>query len=233
LADGRTVLVTRPEPGAAETAARLLAMGFTPVSAPMLTIRPRAPLPARPVAPQAILVTSANAIPALPAAWRARPLLAVGDATAARAVAAGFTRVESAGADAAALAALVIARCRPHGGALLLASGMGQGLTLAASLRAAGFTVQRRIAYAARPAESLPAPAAAALAAGRVGTILFFSPATARGFVVLLQRAGLPICGVEALAISQAAAIPLALLPWRGIRVASHPNQDALLALLA
>ena len=172
-------------------------------------------------------------MPALPAAWHGRPLLAVGDATAARARAAGIRLVESADADADALVELVIARCRPAEGPLLLASGAGQGMPLARALRAAGFTLHRRVAYAARPAESLPPAVAQALAAGAIGAALFFSPATARRCVTLLRRARLPICGVEALAISPAAALPLALLPWRRIRVASHPNQDALLALLA
>ena len=233
LRPGAGVLVTRPEPGAGETAERLRRLGFAPVAAPMLVIRPGAVLPPHPAAPQAILVTSGNAVPALPAAWHGCPLLAVGDATAARARAAGFRLVESAGADATALAALVIARCRPAAGPLLLASGSGQGMPLAHALREAGFTLNRRVAYATRPSESLPPAAAAALAAGGVGAALFFSPATARRCVALLRRARLPTCEVEALAISEAAALPLAVLPWRRIRVASHPNQDALLALLA
>ena len=39
-----TILITRPEPAATETAVRVTAMGFHPVVAPMMTIRTMAPL---------------------------------------------------------------------------------------------------------------------------------------------------------------------------------------------
>lgn len=230
---GRLILVTRPEPGAAETAARLAAMGHRALSAPMLTIRPRPPLPAGRSAPQAMLITSANAVAALPESFRSIPVFAVGDATAERARAAGFAAVESAGRDAVALATLVAARCDPAGAPLLLASGLGQGMPLLRDLRAAGFLVRRRVAYAAAPAEALPATIQTALRGGEVAAALFFSPATARRCVTLLRQGRIPVHAVDALAISEAAAVPLSLLPWRHIRVASNPNQDALLALLA
>lgn len=188
----------------------------------------------RPGRPQAVLVTSGNALPALPAALHATPLLAVGDATAARARAAGFAEVLSAGRDAAALADLAAARLDPAAGPLLLASGAGQGFELAAALRVSGFTVIRRVAYVAQPATALPQAARAALAAGQVGTALFFSPETARVFVTLLQRDMPPaiVQGVVALAISSRTADALFPLPWRHVRVASQPDQDTLLTLL-
>jgi hypothetical protein len=81
----------------------------------------------------------------------------VGDATAARARAAGFGDVTSAGRNAEALAALVGARCRADGGTLLLPTAEGEGLVLARTLRAAGFAVARRTVYAAVPQNTLPA----------------------------------------------------------------------------
>ena len=89
----------------------------------------------------AILVTSGNAIPSLPASHHHLPLFAVGEATAARARDAGFTQVNSADGDANALAELVARSCDRHAGPLLLASGRGQGEGLAADLRARGFRV--------------------------------------------------------------------------------------------
>jgi uroporphyrinogen-III synthase len=226
------LLVTRPEPGASETAARLAALGFFPVLAPMLTIVSRAIRLVH--EPQAVLVTSGNALPALPAELHRTKLLAVGDATAARAKAAGFTAVHSAGRDAAALETLAARLLRPPAGPLLLASGAGQGRELAAALRSRGFAVVRRVAYAARPATALPEPARAALADGTIRAALFFSPATARAFVTILQR-DMPariVQGVVALAISPNTATALNALPWRQVRVASHPDQDGLLTLL-
>jgi uroporphyrinogen-III synthase len=226
------ILVTRPEPGASDTAARLAALGFSPVLAPVMAIVPKAM--ALPRTPQAVLVTSGNAIPALPATLCSVPLLAVGDATATRASNAGFLRVQSAAGDAAALAALAATTLAPAAGPLLLACGQGQGDALARTLRAQGFAVLRRIAYASLPASALPAAARSALANGAVRAALFFSPRSARIFVTILQR-DMPaevVRGIEALAISQPTQVALRGLPWRRVRVASHPNQDELLKLL-
>ncbi len=228
------MLVTRPEPGAGETARRLQALGHTPLIAPVLRIVATATRLPPPGAVQAVLATSANALPAL-AGHRDCRLLAVGDATAARAREAGFGDILSAGRDAVALAALVGAQCDPAGLPLLLAVGAGEGGELVGLLRTAGFTVLRRETYAARPVERLPAAAVAALGAGEIGTALFFSGATVRAFIDLLGGA-LPLSvatGIDALALSPAVARALTPLPWRRIRVASDPNQDAILTLMA
>jgi uroporphyrinogen-III synthase len=228
------VLITRPEPGASETAARLAAMGFVPIVAPLLEIRNlRAPLPPSGDV-QAILVTSGSAIPALPASHRHLPLFAVGEATAARARAAGFTQVSSADGDSADLAALVVRNCQPAAGPLLLACGRDQGKPLADALRVRGFGVVRRVVYAAIPASALPDPAREAFASAALRAALFFSAETARHCVRLLQARQMheAVRSVEALAIGQSTAVALETLPWRRMRVASQPNQEAMLALL-
>ncbi|MBE7212127.1 MAG: uroporphyrinogen-III synthase, partial [Gluconacetobacter diazotrophicus] len=143
------MLVVRPEPGAADTAAAVRERGFAVLVAPVQRIVPvELSLPdAALVRMQAVLVTSGQALPALAAlrdALGERPLLAVGNATARRARDAGFAAVESAGGDAAALRRLAAARLRPERGKLLLASGRGQGMELARGLRADGFRVWRR-----------------------------------------------------------------------------------------
>jgi uroporphyrinogen-III synthase len=231
---GAGVLVTRPEPGASDTAARVAALGYRPVIAPLLEIRPaRATLPPS-GSVQAILVTSGNALPALPVSHRHLPLFAVGEATATQARRIGFAQVISADGDAAALASLVTERSDRHAGPLLLASGHGQGEALAADLRTRGFRVIRRVVYAAVPVANLPEIAREAFAAGRLTAALFFSAETARQCVRLLQAARLheAVGAVEALAIGQRAAVALETLRWRQIRVAARPNQDAMLALL-
>lgn len=209
-------------------------MGFRPVIAPALVIRMVAAHLPDPGSVQAVLVTSANALPAFASSWHGRPLFAVGAATAVQARADGFRDVHSAGADAVALAALVAQGRRPGGGPLLLASGRGQGQTLAATLRAAGFRVLRRVVYAAEPAPALPAPALTALAEGRICHALFFSAETARAFLRLARRAGLveSLRRIDAISIGQPARVALEAVPWRRIRVAARPTQDAMLAWL-
>ncbi len=84
------MLVTRPQPGADATAARLVALGFEPAIAPLLAVEHLACDLPPPDGLGAVLATSGNAVDAIPGAWRGLPLFAVGDATAARARAAGF-----------------------------------------------------------------------------------------------------------------------------------------------
>lgn len=222
------VLITRPEPGASETALWLAAQGLQPVLAPLLRIHA---LPSRtPPGIRAVLVTSGNAIPALPASLHALPLYAVGDATARRAAQAGFSDVRSADGDAQDLLALV--RQRPPG-PVLLASGRGQGHALAADLRAAGFTVHRRAVYAATPVGRFPVSARNALLEGRIRAALFLSAETARTFAAILPPAlRQALKGLDALAIAQPTADAIAHLPWRSVRVSAKPTLERILAML-
>lgn len=218
------VLITRPDPGAAETAQAVAALGWTPVLAPALTLTPRT---LAPVVVQASLITSRSAAAALPAGL---PVLAVGEATAAAARALGHD-AQAADGDAASLLALTISRLRPADGPLLLAVGQGYAADLAAGLRDAGFRVLRRIAYAAQPTTGLPEPARTALASGEVSQALFLSPRSAQAIMALLPPGA--AVGIRAIAISPRVARALATLPWKGISTATRPDHEAMLECLA
>jgi len=230
----KRILITRPEPGASQTAERVTALGFTPIVAPVLAIMPvSAPL-RLPGSIAATLITSRNAVPACPAACFERPVFAVGSATAARASAAGFRQVIDADADAEAMAALVAKTLAPGDGSLFLPTGLGQGTALASDLRKRGFRVIRRVAYQAVSVAALPPEAVSDLQQGQLTAAMFFSTETARHFVRLVLEAGLgeAVTDVEALSISERPAMELKRLPWRRISVAAKPNQNAMLALL-
>jgi uroporphyrinogen-III synthase len=229
----QAVLVTRPEPGATETAERLDALGFDPVLAPSIRIRAlqaNLPPPARVVA---VLITSGQAISAIPETYCSAKIFAVGDATAARARHAGFSDIVSARGDAKDLVGVVCGAVAPNA-TLLLVTGQGLGHSLAASLRAAGFAVIRRSVYAPLPVRRLPAPALCALRSGRLRAAMFFSADTALRFASMIERAALhdAVVKTDAVAISRPAAVALKGLPWRRILVADRPDQDAMLALL-
>ena len=223
--------MTRPEPGASATAARLTASGWHPVVMPFLTVRPLGTTLPAAASLQAIVTASANAVH-LPAAYQALPLLAVGNATASQARAAGFAHVHSADGDAPALADLASRLLDPAGRPVLLATARGQGMELARALGQNGFTVHRRAVYAADPVRRFPPHAAEAIAAG-LHAVLFFSAETARAFARLLP---IPLrrclTGTDAAAIGPAAADAVRHLPWRALRVAVRPTQDEVLALL-
>jgi uroporphyrinogen-III synthase len=222
------VLITRPEPGCAETAAAVAGLGWRPVLAPALALQSR-PLPRASV--QAMLITSRAAAASLPLG---PPILAVGEASAAQARALGHRDVTAASGDAVSLAALARDQLRPADGPLLLAVGQGYALDLAAALRGAGFTVLRRVAYAARATPALPEAAAAALRGGLVGQALFLSPRSAETAIAQLRAAGLAAeaTGIHAIAISPRVGRALSALPWRAISVADRPDHDAMLQRL-
>ncbi|GAN81400.1 uroporphyrinogen-III synthase [Acidocella aminolytica] len=220
------LLVTRPEPGASATASRLAAMGHDPVLLPCLAVTP---LPPRlPPHPAALVVTSGQAVPALPARLHGVPVFCVGDATAVKLRAAGFTRVESAHGDAVALTKLIVARNVP--GLHVLAVGERHGQKLAADLRAAGISVLRRRVYKVAKLKNMPDAVRAALAAGEFDGALFYSAETARAFSQLRP----PGTGaMQAYALSQNVAKGLQELPWAAIHVGQAPTEADLMALLA
>jgi uroporphyrinogen-III synthase len=226
------VLITRPEREAASIAQALAARGHQAVLAPLFRLQilhPPADFAATLAAAQAILITSANGARALAEATelRSKPVFAVGDTTATTAEGLGFTPVTSAAGDAAALSELVGQRLKPEAGPLLHVSGADAAGTLAPE----GFDVKRVVLYEAREAEALPDSARAALQARAIDIATFFSPRAAQLFVRLVTEAGLAeACRpVTAIAISPAAAQPLADLPFRRTVAAERPTRQAVL----
>lgn len=218
--------MTRPEPGASATAERLIAMGHVPVMLPCLSIIPQ---PAKlPPYPAALVVTSGQAVPALPARLHGAPVFCVGDATAAKLRMAGFTRVESAAGDAAALTRLILARNVP--GLHVLAVGERQGQKLAADLRAAGISVLRRRVYRVAKLRVMPETIRAGMQAGEFDGALFYSAETARAFA-LLNPPG--TAAMQAYVLSQNVAEGLQDLPWTVIHTAIAPTEADLMAMLA
>jgi uroporphyrinogen-III synthase len=224
-----SVLITRPREDAGRTADRVAALGFVPLVTPFVTVRHLKPaLPSR---VQAVLVTSGNAVSGLRP--MDVPLLAVGDATADRARAAGFRRVESAGRNAAALVELAARVARPADGPLLLVCGARQGHAPVSALRGLGFSVIRRVTYAADPVRRFPAEAGAALCGNALHAALFLSAETAAAFVRTMPRALAPhLTNVLGVAIGKMAADALRPLPWREVRLAHDPTLDGVLAQL-
>ncbi|MDQ1079999.1 uroporphyrinogen-III synthase [Pseudoroseomonas cervicalis] len=234
------ILVTRPEPGCAETMQAVAALGWRPVAAPALVLRPCAPATGWDRPTQALLLPSRASARALaPLLARgllpaALPVLAVGPGTAEETRRAGFTDVLMAEGDAVSLAALAAARLDPKGAPLCLAAGQGYSMALASALRGHGFAVRRRVVYAAHPATALPEAAIAALKQGEIRAALFLSPRSAHVTQRLLRGSGLAetVRQVTALALSSRIAGALAGMPWQVIRATPVPDLAALLALL-
>jgi uroporphyrinogen-III synthase len=216
------VAITRTLPDAERTAERVRALGAQPVLAPLITIIPCA-YDTNVEDAQALLFTSANGVRAFPDARRlhAKPVLTVGDATAEAARSAGFSEVRSADGDAGALAALAKATLQPNAGKLVHIAGDHVAGDLAGELGAAGFTVERRVGYAARAA--LTAPPALL---GPLDIVLFHSARATETFVAL----GAPNADkLTAACISEAVAQAAGKARWARIIVSPAPREDALL----
>jgi uroporphyrinogen-III synthase len=233
---GLLALVTRPRAEAADLAAALAARGIAAVIEPLLDIHFRGEPAPDLAGVQAILCTSANGVRALArrSGERRLPLLAVGEATAARARAEGFADVASADGTVDDLVRLVRERLRPAAGRLLHVAGSVVARDLAGALRNHGFSVERAVLYEARPVPALTAATVRALDAGIIDVALFFSPRTAAIFRQLAERAGLAEALRFATAISISAAVDAALQPlrFRERRIAGRPDQAAMLAAL-
>ena len=220
------LLVTRPEPGASATARRLGAMGHEPVLLPCLSVKTTPPR--LPPHPAALVVTSGQAVPALPARLHHVPVFCVGDATGAKLRQAGFTRVESARGDAEDLFRLIAAR--RVAGLHVLAVGERHGQALLAKLRGAGISAVRRKVYSVAKLRHMPEDVRALLAAGGLEGALFYSAETARAFAALHPPG---TAAMEAFALSENVAQAVKGLPWRKIHVALVPTEADLMALLA
>jgi uroporphyrinogen-III synthase len=238
------ILVTRPQPDNNVTAAALRASGYTVLAAPMLRFeRVMLSLDAG-AHPQAVIVTSANALralaeqPALPDLLRL-PLFAVGDRTAQAARDAGFAQVVSAQGDAGALRDLVMKRAKKSGltdgATLLYLAGADLARDLAGELGGHGFHVVTQTTYRMAPVVGLPDDVVAAFAAGTVDAVLHYSRRSARAF---FQAAGHDGVEISALALphcclSEAIAAVAHDAGATQVIAAAVPDEASLFAALA
>lgn len=216
------VASTRAQPEADRTAERVRARGHEAIITPLLTIVPCG-YDTSTEGAQAIIFTSTNGVRAFPDARGARDriVLTVGDATAEAAREAGFNNVRSADGDVAALAALAKAAFDPTKGKLIHIAGDHVAGDLGGALRAAGFTVERRLAYASVAAATLPDALKQPL-----DIVLFHSARAAETFVKL----GAPNArNLTAGCLSAAVAEAAGKTSWKRIIVAPRPREDDLL----
>ena len=232
-APARGVWITRAEPGAGATAARVSALGCRPIIAPVLAFHAieDSTLDIKPG--EALAFTSINGVASAAPRIAARDMtvFAVGDATAEAARAAGFAHVLSASGDVTALAALIV-RHQPPGGVLHPAATVTAG-DLVGRLQAAGLAARTVAVYRTNQAKGLYQGVAAALDDQTLAVVLLHSPRAACAVADLLTARAYPLQGITALGLSQACIAPLTGLGFGRLVSAATPREDALMALLA
>jgi uroporphyrinogen-III synthase len=223
------VWITRAEPGATATAARLRVLGFEPVIAPLIETRP---LPAKPdlAGVAALAFTSAAGVAAFAAvcATRDLPVFAVGEATAAAAHDAGWTEVTCADGDVAVLARLITAERPRIAGAVLHAGAAAPAGDLVGALTRAGLSARCLAVYETVPATP---PRAALDRLESLAAVLVHSPSAGTRLAEVL--AGGKAANLAAYCLSPAVAATLRPARIERIFTAAMPNEDALLSLLA
>jgi uroporphyrinogen-III synthase len=231
------LLVTRPEPDAERTAAALRRRGHATIVAPLLRIETLTDTDFGTGPWNAILVTSANAAPAIAAHTRLAelgvlPVFAVGERSADAIRAAGFREVISARGDVGDLAERVARSVKPPARLLYLAAADRSG-DLAGALNALGFAVDTVVVYRAVAAATLPADAVAALADGIDG-VLHFSRRSAETYVKTANVAGLLFAALAPVhyCLSARVAEPLMQAGARAVSIAPEPTEAALFALI-
>ncbi len=229
------LLVTRPEPDNERTAAELRARGHEVMVAPMLRVEPviDADLGAGPWA--AVLITSANGARAIAAHKRrgeltALPVLAVGQASATAARAAGFSDVTSADGDGGDLARLAAVRVSGAAMPLLYLAGEERARDLGAELAASGLKVATVAVYRTVKVAALPDDVRAALAAGVVEGVLHFSRRSVESYLDCARDG--PALQPIHYCLSARAAEPLQAAGASQIRVAAKPDEAGMLALV-
>jgi uroporphyrinogen-III synthase len=231
------ILVTRPQPSAADTALALCARGHVPIIAPLFEIELLSEVDPKTGPWTAILLTSANGLWGIVSfahdkKWHGIPVFAVGDITAKAARDMGFADVTSAGGNVNDLVDLVAARLKPPARLLYLA-GEDRAGDLAGALRGKDFEVDLVVVYRFLTAQFLPEPAAAALA-GEIDAVLHFSRASAEDFLNAARGSNLlepALTKPVHFCLSEQVAAPLREAGAARIEVAARPTQDALLEL--
>jgi uroporphyrinogen-III synthase len=211
----RRLVVVRPEPGNARTAAAARAKGWTVDAMPLFAVVSVAWVPPDPAIFDALLLTSANAVRHAGetlASLRALPVVAVGQATATAARDAGLAVVLTGDSDAA--AGVVEARAR----------GFARLLHLAGRDRVEQPGVTAMTVYAS---EALPPPAGAA--ARLDGAVVLLHSARAARTVAALAGTR----ATTAVAALSPAVLDAAGTGWRAAAAAARPTDAALLAAAA
>jgi uroporphyrinogen-III synthase len=230
------MLVTRPEPDAQLTVARLRALDIDAVAAPLLKRTPlSAPLPP-PERFAGLALTSANGLRALAErgavdAYRHLPVYAVGTRTAIEAEVLGFPKVFDAGGTLADLAELIIHAGIP--GPVFHPAGQHRSGDLARSVADHGVIVDTVPMYDMVAVDHLPENVVGELEAGAISAVLFYSSRTAKTFVSCLGE-GLTRqmrADVEMLCLSETVAAPLVAARCTRISLADQPEDSAMMAL--
>ncbi len=233
------VLVTRPQHSGERTAKRLRDLGHEPILLPLS--QPvhdvDAALRALGMTEGAVAITSAETIRVIAthgaelAAHLARPVFAVGDATADEARTIGFAFVTASGGSGYELAETI---AKTSNGPVLYLAGVPRAETFESHAREIGLTITVAECYRMRPTRIAPQTLETIFTHQRPDAILFYSRQTAENFfrTAAAQMSPDRADGIRFLCLSKsvAEAVPMSL--QGAVTIAVMPEEGSLLSLL-
>ena len=230
------MLVTRPEPDASDTAARLAALDIEAALFPLLSHETLTTSLPDPAGFAGIALTSGNALRALDERGALKdfshlPAFTVGNRTAALARDMGFAEVHSAGGALSDVVDLLV-----HAGLkgpVFYPTGRDQSGDLAKSLAPFGVMTITAQVYAMNAAAELPEQILGELEDGSIDAALFYSRRTAETFAQLCadKLSRLSRLELGTLCLSEAIAEPLVDAHFVRISLADYPSEEAMMAL--
>ncbi|WP_350335650.1 uroporphyrinogen-III synthase [Coralliovum pocilloporae] len=234
-----TVLITRPEPGATQTASRLRALGFDVMLEPLFRIVFETPT-TRPIDDYAaVLFTSRNGVDGLsrlyaPSTLSRLTAFAVGDRTAETARQAGFDTCHSASGTAHDLHDLIVSSIKDSEKPLLYAAGRDRTGDIEQRLKASGLEVDLAEFYRTEPSPALAPATITALTQGRIDSVLLYSRRTAEQFFRLAEQADIydGLGSVNFLCLSETICDYVKGKGHFSCRIAANPDETSLLSLL-
>ncbi|UXN61984.1 uroporphyrinogen-III synthase [Phyllobacterium zundukense] len=232
----KTVLVTRPQPGAIKTAERLLGDGFLPLVLPLTKI---VPLPVKTPRGKfdAVAVTSANALRQAPdkmlRPFLGLPCFVVGEATAAAARARGFETVTTGDRDGVSLAQ-TIGEELCAGARVLYVTGRVRAPDFEHALRTSGMQFKPVMAYDTVLVSYTTEFLLEFFSKGEIDHCLLYSRWGAEEFLRLRGRGNIAhhFDNTSIFCLSPRVANALTEVDQALIHVANSPDEDALFELL-
>ena len=230
-----TILITRPESDAAETARQVFLMGFEPVLAPVLSIvNINVKLPES-SACQGLIFSSANAVRAFQAlkpdpAFLAKPVFAVGDHTTKVAIEAGFRDVRNALGTVRDVVALIRRQMAPPARLLYLRGREIRDNPAILLPQSEVWSIDGITVYGADPVDEPLPEALQAIEGGQVAAVLFYSARSAATFMKLYGH--LDFSGTKALCLADSVLESLDRRQWGEVVISARPDQSGMTALL-
>jgi uroporphyrinogen-III synthase len=228
-----TILITRPSKDAEDFAAKLAERGTQAMVEPLSVIEYLPPIIIPDPAIQrddkhwvdGIIITSRHALESetARALLRETPLFVVGNTSAAKAQAMGFSNVHMAGENVEALAAHVQRHCE-HSPILYL---RGEHVSHDLKTLLPACAIEERVVYTATLVPQLSDDCISALQNKQITGVAFFSSRHAKHFATLCERHYLP--HLTAYCMSEAIANTIRSYPWKNIVISPSQNAASML----